>query len=196
MIESVFLDRDGVINERAADDDYVTSWSGFRFLPGALDALRLLADAGVRVIVLTNQRGIARGRMTEQDLADIHRQMREAVTTAGGRIDAVYHCPHDVGACDCRKPRIGLYRQAQHDFPDIRLEASVSVGDSVSDIEAAVRAGSRAFLVTSGERGARLLAESLELGLPVAGTGTGLQEIVVARILPSLAGVGSSQAAG
>ena len=100
---AVFLDRDGVINRKAPEGEYVTRWSEFAFLPGALDALRALAGAPVRVVVATNQRGIARGRMTAGDLAAIHARMRGAVLEAGGRIDAIYHCPHE-GGCDCRKP--------------------------------------------------------------------------------------------
>ena len=82
-----------MINVKAPEGGYVTSWSSFEFAPGALDGLRATGGLGVPVVVVTNQRGIARGRMTEADLADIHDRMRAEVVRAGGRIDAIYHCP-------------------------------------------------------------------------------------------------------
>jgi len=105
MSATVFLDRDGTINVKAPEGDYVKSWDEFEFLPGAVDAIRALHESGRRVVVVTNQRGIARGRMTEDDLADIHERMLEAI--GPGVVAAVYHCPHDDGQCDCRKPRPG-----------------------------------------------------------------------------------------
>src|ERR1700750_861845 len=93
-VSAVFLDRDGVINRKRPEGSYVTSWGEFELLPGALEALALLARADTPVIVVTNQRGIARGRMTEADLDDIHARLRAAVSAAGGRLDAIYHCPH------------------------------------------------------------------------------------------------------
>jgi D-glycero-D-manno-heptose 1,7-bisphosphate phosphatase len=189
---TVFLDRDGVINQKAAEDDYVTSWQQFRFLPGVLEALRSLHDAGARVVVITNQRGVARGRMSEADVTEIHLRMRAAVATAGGRIDAVYHCPHEAGTCDCRKPGTGLYRQARRDIPEIRFDASATVGDSLGDLEAARHAGSQVYLVVDGERGAHVLAEAVERGLPVAGTGSSLNDVVIRHLLPLLAHDGSA----
>ena len=152
--ETVFLDRDGTLNVKAPEGDYVTSWEEFEFLPGALEAVRLLSDRGTRLIVVTNQRGIALGRMTEEDLADIHRRMLEALTAAGGRIAGVYHCPHEAGTCDCRKPEIGMFLDAQRDFPDIRFEDAAVIGDSESDMLAAQRIGAAAVLLgTAGVDG-------------------------------------------
>jgi histidinol-phosphate phosphatase family protein len=137
-----------VINRKAAEGEYVTSWRGFTFLPGALEGLRRLAQAPAAVVVVTNQRGIALGRMTEGALADIHRRMRAEVTASGGRIDAIYHCPHDVG-CRCRKPEVGMFERAAADL-GLRLEDSAVVGDSPSDMLAAARIG--AIRVSVGER--------------------------------------------
>jgi len=144
---AVFLDRDGVINRKAPEGEYVTRWSEFAFLPGALDALRALAGAPVRVVVATNQRGVARGRMTAGDLAAIHARMRGAVLEAGGRIDAIYHCPHEAGTCTCRKPAPGLIERARTELADLDLTGAALVGDSESDVEAGRRAGLRTVLL-------------------------------------------------
>jgi histidinol-phosphate phosphatase family protein len=144
----VFLDRDGVINRKAPEGRYVTSWAGFHFLPGALDALALLAAAGVPLIVVTNQRGIARGALTAADLADIHARMQEAVSGAGGRLDAIYHCPHE-GPCRCRKPETGMFQDAAARF-GLALERTAVIGDQPTDMEAARRIGALALLVGGG----------------------------------------------
>lgn len=96
---AIFLDRDGVINRKAPEGDYVKSWSEFEFLPGALEGLRMLGSLAERLIVVTNQRGVALGRMSERALHNIHEKMLAAVQEAGGRLDAVYYCPHEQGAC-------------------------------------------------------------------------------------------------
>jgi D-glycero-D-manno-heptose 1,7-bisphosphate phosphatase len=143
--EAVFLDRDGVINRKAPEGEYVLDWSAFEFLPGALDGLRLLAAAPVTIVVATNQRAIARGALTEAGLAEIHARMRAAVTAAGGRIDAVYHCPH-AGGCDCRKPAPGMLLQAARDL-GFDLRRSAMVGDRAHDMEAAAAVGALRVLV-------------------------------------------------
>jgi D-glycero-D-manno-heptose 1,7-bisphosphate phosphatase len=145
-VKTVFLDRDGVIN-RKKDDDYVKSWAEFEFLPGAKAALGLLSKSGYRVIIATNQRGIARGLMTPDDLTDIHRRMQEELAEAGAVITAIYYCPHDSGQCICRKPETGLFLQARRDFPDIDFARSILIGDSSSDMEAGDRLGCRNILV-------------------------------------------------
>jgi D-glycero-D-manno-heptose 1,7-bisphosphate phosphatase len=139
-IETVFLDRDGVINRRLPDD-YVKDWAEFEFLPGAKEALALLTAANLRLIVITNQRGIARGLMTEADLHSIHERMLAELREAGAHISAIYHCPHDRDVCDCRKPKAGLLLRARRDFPEIDFARSVVIGDSHSDIEAGERVG-------------------------------------------------------
>jgi D-glycero-D-manno-heptose 1,7-bisphosphate phosphatase len=149
-VSAVFLDRDGVINEKAREGEYVTSWERFRFLPHALEGLGALASLRVPVIVATNQRGIARGAMAETDLADIHARMLDAVAAAGGRIDAVYHCPHE-GGCDCRKPLPGMFLAAAREH-GLALERSVVIGDRRADMDAAAAIGARGVLITgSGE---------------------------------------------
>lgn len=141
-LSAAFLDRDGTINEKAADGDYVKSPAELRLLPHAAEAVRRLNDAGVPVIVVTNQRGIALGRFTEHDLAAVHCELQKRLYDIGGAvIDAFFHCPHDNRECDCRKPDIGMFRQAQERFPDVELSRSVMIGDSMSDVEAGRSAG-------------------------------------------------------
>ena len=134
-----------MINRKAPEGEYVTSWAEFAFLPEALTGLRMLAEWGVPVVVVTNQRGIARGRMTAADLEDIHRRMSAAVADAGGRLDAIYHCPHE-GGCECRKPEVGMFRQAAAEL-SLDLGEAAMVGDSASDMEAARRIGALRLLV-------------------------------------------------
>jgi D-glycero-D-manno-heptose 1,7-bisphosphate phosphatase len=145
QLSAVFLDRDGVVNRKAPEGEYVTSWDAFSFLPGAIEGLRLLAGTPAPVVIVTNQRGIARGHMDESDLTDIHNRMHAEVARAGGRIDAIYHCPHE-GGCDCRKPRTGMFRSAARDL-GIGLADSVVVGDRASDMEAAASIGAVRVLV-------------------------------------------------
>src|SRR5437764_5571819 len=142
--DTVFLDRDGTINVRAPVGDYVKTWDEFQFLPGAPEAIRGLADEGLRVIVVTNQRGIARGLMTAANLDEIHARMLDELA---GAVSAVYYCPHDEGACDCRKPRTGMFVRAAHQFPEIELARSAVIGDSAVDVEAARAVGALAVLV-------------------------------------------------
>lgn len=146
IVDTVFLDRDGVINRRLPGD-YVKSWDEFEFLPRAQEALALLTAAGLRLIVVTNQRGIARGLMTTADLHAIHRRMLDELAAAGAHVAAVYYCPHDRNECECRKPKIGLLLRARRDFPVIDFARAVVIGDTPSDIEAGKRAGCRTIFV-------------------------------------------------
>lgn len=145
---AVILDRDGVLNVRPARAEYVRTWSGFSWLPGAREALALFASAGFRVVVVTNQPGIARGEMTRAALEEIHEHMRAEAEASGGRIDRIYVCPHgwDDG-CECRKPRPGMLFDAQHDL-DLDLTRTVFIGDDERDAEAAMAAGSPSRLVS------------------------------------------------
>jgi D-glycero-D-manno-heptose 1,7-bisphosphate phosphatase len=137
-----FLDRDGTINVKAPEGEYITHPGELRLLPGAAEAIRRLNDTGVKAIVVTNQRGIALGRMSEADLEAVHAELTAQLAHAGGaRIDAFFHCPHDAGMCDCRKPETGMFKQALERFPWINLPRSVMIGDSASDAEAGRRLG-------------------------------------------------------
>jgi len=137
----VFVDRDGTINEKAPDHGYITRPEDFGFLPGAKEGLRLLTQAGASTFVVTNQRAIARGLLTEARLDEIHTVMLKGLADAGARIWAVYHCPHERGTCECRKPAPGMFRAALGDFPWIEDQRIFVIGDSASDVEAAARLG-------------------------------------------------------
>jgi D-glycero-D-manno-heptose 1,7-bisphosphate phosphatase len=138
----VFLDRDGTINVPAAPGEYIESWDQFRFLPKAPEAIRLLREAGTRVVVVTNQRGIALGKMSAADVEDIHRRM-----AAEAPVDAVYYCPHEEDSCDCRKPQPGMLLRAARELPGVELAECVMIGDSTSDMEAGAAAGCRLVLI-------------------------------------------------
>ena len=160
-LTAAFLDRDGTINVKAPEGDYVKSWDEFSFLPGAPEAVAALADSGMRIVIVTNQRGLALGRMSEADLEDIHARMTSELQAAGARVDAILHCPHDHGECDCRKPGTGMFRRAAEEIPGIELERSVVIGDAASDVEAGRRIGALTVLVGDGDAEADHRAASL-----------------------------------
>jgi D-glycero-D-manno-heptose 1,7-bisphosphate phosphatase len=138
---TVMVDRDGVLNERPARAEYVRRPDDFHWLDGAREALALLRQNGLRVVVITNQAGINRGAMTEHDLEAIHARMRAETADAGGEIAAIYHCPHDWDeGCSCRKPRPGMLFAAQHDL-QLDLSKTPYIGDDERDEEAATAAG-------------------------------------------------------
>jgi D-glycero-D-manno-heptose 1,7-bisphosphate phosphatase len=142
-----------VINRRLPGA-YVRAWEEFRFLPGARAGLRLLREAGYLLIVITNQRGIRRGLMSEEDLARVHARMQAELLRAGAAVDAIFHCPHDIAEnCACRKPRPGMIELAQSRFA-VDPGRSWVVGDSVSDLDAGLAAGIPGILVAArgGER--------------------------------------------
>lgn len=139
---TLFLDRDGVINIKR-DNDYVKRWEEFEFLDGTLTALKELTNVFGKIVITTNQRGIAKGLYSEQDFADITSKMLAQIEKAGGKIDAVFFCPH-MGTeeyCNCRKPKAGLALQAKDAFPEINFKKSILIGDSASDIEFGKRCG-------------------------------------------------------
>lgn len=132
---TLFLDRDGVINKKI-DNDYVKSISEFEFLPGVLEALYVLQDYFYKIIVVTNQQGIAKGTMTEAGLDIIHHYLQYEVSQAHARIDHIYYCPHFASECTfCRKPYNGMAHMAKADYPFIDFAKSIIVGDSISDME-------------------------------------------------------------
>ncbi len=147
---SVFLDRDGVINKKL-EGDYVKSYNEFEFFPGVIDAIKKIKQKGLLVIIITNQSGIGRGIMSEDDLAMVHEQMLADLKKEGVLIDAIYYCPHSPDdGCDCRKPNDGLFKQALMDF-DIDIENSWMIGDELKDIEAGKKAGCRTYLLSKGK---------------------------------------------
>lgn len=141
MTWTVFLDRDGTLNEKAPEGDYVKGPDELRMLPGAAAAVAALNEAGLRVVLVTNQRGVARGLMSAADVEAVHAALRGALAAAGARLDAIYVCPHEGETCDCRKPGIGLFVQARDADPAIDFARSIMVGDAASDVDAGRTAG-------------------------------------------------------
>ena len=146
-LRTVFLDRDGILNEKMPEHQYVTRWEEFRVLPGVPAALRRLNEAGLRVVVVSNQRGIAKGLYSAADLEAMHAEFQRLLAREGARIDEFFVCPHEKDECNCRKPLPGLFEQAVARFPEITAATSVMIGDSVSDVEFGRRVGMKTILV-------------------------------------------------
>jgi D-glycero-D-manno-heptose 1,7-bisphosphate phosphatase len=156
----VILDRDGVVNEDSPD--FIKSPEEWNPIPGSLDAIARLSQAGFSVAIATNQSGLARGLIDASTLEAIHSMMTVEVAAAGGRLAGIFVCPHGPDdQCECRKPRPGLYRQIGEAF-SCELVAVPVIGDSLRDLEAAVAVGARPMLVRTG-KGERTLAAG---GLP------------------------------
>jgi D-glycero-D-manno-heptose 1,7-bisphosphate phosphatase len=171
----VFLDRDGVLNRKLPEGVYVSDWSQFEWLPGAAEAVARINRAGITVIVVSNQRGIALGLLTIAQLERIHSKMQTALAAQGARVDAIYYCPHDVGECNCRKPDVGLFEQACKKFPQANQHNSVVIGDSLSDIQAGRRMGMKTIYIEGeperqkpGADTAAALADTIAGSLPQA----------------------------
>lgn len=150
MRPCLFLDRDGVINEAPPPGRYILSPDELRLIPAVADWIRLFRTAGYLVIVVTNQRCVGRGLLTERNLERIHQRMRAELESAGAPLDDVFCCPHEKGTCHCRKPQAGMVLQAAARW-GIELERSLMVGDSVIDAELAARCG-MAFAAAGGGR--------------------------------------------
>ncbi|MBU6337454.1 MAG: HAD-IIIA family hydrolase [Acidobacteria bacterium] len=147
---TAFIDRDGVLNRKPPEGEYVLGPEGLEILPGATGAVARLSRAGVRTVIVTNQQGVGKGLMTLEDLELIHGRLRSAVEAEGGRIDQLLVCPHLEGTCECRKPRIGLFVEARRRDGTIDFSDSVVIGDSASDMAAASAIGAQAIRVTGG----------------------------------------------
>ncbi len=146
--KNIFLDRDGVINKKPPKTDYVKSWDEFEFLPGSVEAITLLTKKGYDTYIISNQAGIARGIMTENDLKEIHEKMKKELENRGAKVSGIYYCPHgwDEG-CECRKPKPGMFFQAAREH-HIDLTKAVFIGDDERDVEAGEAARVKTILVT------------------------------------------------
>lgn len=156
-MKTVFLDRDGTINEEV---DNLTDISQLKIFPDVAEGIKKLKQRGFLIIVISNQPVVARGWITETDLHLIHKELLDRLKKQGAIIDAVYYCPHHPNAtlpeyrkiCDCRKPHTGMITRAVHDF-DIDLKRSFFVGDMMKDIQTAKNAEVRSILVKTGYGG-------------------------------------------
>jgi len=168
---AVFLDRDGTIT---VERGHITRPGELELIPGAAGAVSTLNRMGVPAIVVSNQSGVARGLMTEADLARIHRRLEELLAAAGARLDGAYYCPNYAGGSverytrdtSCRKPETGMLEQAGRDL-GIEVARSYMVGDQLTDIELAANGGLQGILVGTG-KGTQTLAMVRERGLPLA----------------------------
>jgi D-glycero-D-manno-heptose 1,7-bisphosphate phosphatase len=165
MNKAAFLDRDGVINQKALGDGYVTRWEELKFLPGVAEAIALLNRAGFCVIVVTNQRCVAKGLLTAIELDSMHQRMCRELAAMGAKIDGVYYCPHEKQPpCSCRKPEPGMLFAAAGEH-QVDLSSAWMIGDSEKDVEAGRRAGCRTARILrpdiSVDGNADVLARSL-----------------------------------
>ena len=155
MNKAIFLDRDGTIN---VEKDYLYRIEDFEFLPGVIDALRDLQQKDYRIIVVTNQSGIARGYYLENDFIRLNEWMKDTLREHGVKVDAVYYCPHHPEAkiekyrleCECRKPKLGLFEQAIKEF-DIDVDKSYAIGDKIRDCAICRSTQCHGFLIGENE---------------------------------------------
>ncbi|MFZ2450350.1 MAG: D-glycero-beta-D-manno-heptose 1,7-bisphosphate 7-phosphatase [Methylovulum miyakonense] len=160
----VLLDRDGVINEDS--DAFIKSPDEWLPIDGSLEAIALLNNHGYQVAVITNQSGVARGLFDLAILEQIHAKMHRLVAGHGGKITAVYFCPHGTDStCNCRKPKPGLLLQCAADY-QIDLSETMMIGDSYRDLQAGIAAGAKPVLVKTGN-GKKTLTEHPNLNIPV-----------------------------
>jgi D-glycero-D-manno-heptose 1,7-bisphosphate phosphatase len=158
---AAFLDRDGTLID---DVHYIARAEHVVLRPGAAQAVRRLNDAGVLAVVVTNQSGIGRGLLTESDYQAVAARLSELLAAAGARVDATYHCPHDPTAgepCECRKPALGMYRQAEREH-GVDLARSAYIGDRLRDVEPSKPLGGRGILVPSPQTPYRDMARATD----------------------------------
>ena len=145
---TLFLDRDGVINERTPND-YIKKWDDFSFVPGSLKSLEKLSAVFGRIVIVTNQAGVGKGLMTEKDLKEVHRLMLKTIDLLDGRVDKIYTATDhpDKDTDKMRKPHTGMGIAAKKDFPEIDFSKSVVVGDSISDMQFGKNLGMKTVFV-------------------------------------------------
>jgi D-glycero-D-manno-heptose 1,7-bisphosphate phosphatase len=163
----IILDRDGVINQDS--DQFIKNTTEWKPIPGSLEAIAKLNHAGYRVVVASNQSGIGRGLLDMGALNAINDKMYRVLAQFGGRIDALFYCPHAAEAnCDCRKPKPGMFIDIAQRF-NVDLAGVPSVGDSLRDLQAAATAGAQPILVLTGKGAKTKAAGGLPDGTPVFG---------------------------
>jgi D-glycero-D-manno-heptose 1,7-bisphosphate phosphatase len=150
-IRWVFLDRDGTLNVKPPDGEYIERPEALQLLPGAAEAVRMLNQAGLWTGVVTNQRGVALGRMSTEDLDAVHERLKRLLDREGACVDAIYACPHGIDECECRKPHPGLLLQAQSEHPVLNFAYAAIVGDSSNDVQAGRRLGLMTVLISGKE---------------------------------------------
>lgn len=181
MQGAIFLDRDGVLIENRPD--YVKAWEEVEIFPHTFEAMRKLAQTGRPIVMVTNQSCVGRGIVTAAWIEEVHQRLIAEITANGGRIDAVYFCPHHPQEpCECRKPLPGMLKQAAQDL-NLDLTASFMVGDAVSDVETARAVGTKGILVRTGrgEEQVPLLAAHPDWDVPILADLGEAADFIVAR---------------
>ena len=167
-LSTVFLDRDGTLNVKPADGQYVTAPADLVLLPGAALAVARLNAAGLRTVLVTNQRWLSGSAGGPARYAAIHARLEQLLAADGGWLDAAYHCPHPAASCDCRKPAPGMLLQAAREHR-IELDKAVMIGDSESDLAAGRAAGTSTILLRRSPAGqAETAADAVSSDLPAA----------------------------
>src|SRR3989338_7688796 len=150
-MKAIFLDRDGVINRDPGFGDYVESWEEFEFLPGAIDAIKLLNKNGYEIFVISNQAGVAKGLFSQEALDDITKNMLKEIEAKGGKIRSISYCTHAIDAgCDCSKPNTGQIKKVTKGL-DMDFKKTYFIGDSRLDIGAGQNMGCKAILLLTGK---------------------------------------------
>lgn len=178
-VRTVFLDRDGTINVKAAAGEYIRSPADLVLLPGAAKAVAALNAAGLRTVLVTNQRWLSEGSADPASYAAVHERLEQLLADEGARLDAAYHCPHASASCDCRKPAAGLLLRAARE-QGLDLARSVMIGDTEGDVRAGRAAGAATVLLRRGvgdTYGADAVAEDLAAAV---------QLILTARAAPGV----------
>lgn len=163
---TLFLDRDGVINRRIVGD-YAKDWEQFEFMPGVKGAMETFSGIFGKIIVVTNQQGVGKGLMTEDDVISIHQQMTREIEQSGGHIDAVFFSPYLESDHNFhRKPAVGMALQARRKFPEIRLNRSIMAGDSLSDMIFGKRSGMKTVFLSHNPTLAKLHPKLVDFFFP------------------------------
>ena len=149
----IFLDRDGVINKKPPEHQYVTSFDEFEVLDGVYESVKRFNDAGYKVVVVTNQQCVAKGIITMEKLIELHTSLIIDFRLHDAQIDSIFCCPHLAGTCNCRKPQIGMFLKAEEEFGKVDKDNSFMIGDSQSDILAGKNYGVKTILIGNGEYG-------------------------------------------
>jgi D-glycero-D-manno-heptose 1,7-bisphosphate phosphatase len=169
--KTVFVDRDGTLNQKATDGEYIASPDDLHLIEGVGPAVRRLNKAGIPIFVITNQRGVARGIMSTGMLDCVNAQLTRKLAQFGASVDGIYTCPHEIDACDCRKPKPGLLLQCASEHPGLDFSRSVVIGDVESDIAAGLAVGAQAILVaddstaTAAQHVVRSFCDAIEIVL-------------------------------
>lgn len=176
-VRTVFLDRDGTINVKAVDGEYIRSPDELVLLPGAAKAVAALNAAGLRTVLVTNQRWLSEQRSEPAHFTAIQQRLDDLLANDGARLDAAYHCPHAANSCECRKPLAGMLVRAAHEH-DFELAQSVMIGDGHTDMAAGRTAGAVTVLLRPGGE------QSVDADFVVDDLAAAVELILTARATP------------